>query len=176
MSTEHHQAPARGQRPQATAGAVRWILASTRDIIAPLLLASVLACLTRLVALAIYYVAGLGLIRASGLVLALPGSAAGYGVLAGWLIAGPGLPVCYGLDAACFAAFGLALMFVRPLPPVAGAPRPGLRSLAEGVRYVRRSGVLGGMLSATLLGLLFVPLFFVLMRERFTSTPRETSS
>lgn len=87
MSTEHHQAPARGQRPHATAGAVRWILASTRDIIAPLLLASVLACLTRLVALAIYYVAGLGLIRASGLVLALPGSAAGYGVLAGWLIA-----------------------------------------------------------------------------------------
>ncbi|MEU3330328.1 ABC transporter ATP-binding protein [Glutamicibacter creatinolyticus] len=87
MSTEHHQAPARGQRPHATAGAVRWILASTRDIIAPLLLASVLACLTRLVALAIYYVAGLGLIRASGLALALPGSGAGYGVLAGWLIA-----------------------------------------------------------------------------------------
>lgn len=87
MSTEHHQAPARGQRPHATSGAVRWILASTRDIVAPLLLASVLACLTRLVALAIYYVAGLGLIRASGLVLALPGSAAGYGVLAGWLIA-----------------------------------------------------------------------------------------
>lgn len=87
MSTEHHQAPARGQRPHATAGAVRWILASTRDIIAPLLLASVLACLTRLVALAIYYVAGLGLIRASGLALALPGSGAGYGVLACWLIA-----------------------------------------------------------------------------------------
>lgn len=86
MSTEHHQAPARGQCPHATAGAVRWILASTRDIVAPLLLASVLACLTRLVALAIYYVAGLGLIRASGLALALPGSAAGYGVLAGWLI------------------------------------------------------------------------------------------
>ena len=37
MSTEHHQAPARGQRPHATAGAVRWILASTRDIVAPLL-------------------------------------------------------------------------------------------------------------------------------------------
>lgn len=87
MSTEYHQAPARGQRPHATAGAVRWILASTRDIVAPLLLASVLACLTRLVALAIYYVAGLGLIRASGLALALPGSTAGYGVLAGWLIA-----------------------------------------------------------------------------------------
>ncbi len=66
--------------------------------------------------------------------------------LAGWLIAGPGLAVCYGLDAACFAAFGIALIFVRPLPPAAGAPRPGLRSLAEGLRYVRCSGVLGGML------------------------------
>ncbi len=66
--------------------------------------------------------------------------------LAGWLIAGPGLAVCYGLDAACFAAFGIMLLFVRPLPPTAGAPRPGLRSLAEGLRYVRRSGVLAGML------------------------------
>jgi len=66
--------------------------------------------------------------------------------LAGWLISGPGLAVCYGIDAVCFAVFGVALMFVRPLPPVAGAPRPGLRSLAEGLRYVRHSGVLGGML------------------------------
>jgi MFS transporter, ENTS family, enterobactin (siderophore) exporter len=66
--------------------------------------------------------------------------------LAGWLIAGPGLAICYGLDAACFAAFGIMLLFVRPLPPTAGAPRPGLRSLAEGVRYVGRSGVLAGML------------------------------
>jgi ENTS family enterobactin (siderophore) exporter len=66
--------------------------------------------------------------------------------LAGVLIAGPGLAACYGIDAACFVAFGIALLFVRPLPPMAGAPRPGLRSLAEGFRYVRHSGVLGGML------------------------------
>jgi ENTS family enterobactin (siderophore) exporter len=66
--------------------------------------------------------------------------------LAGVLIAGPGLAACYGIDAACFVAFALALLFVRPLPPTAGAPRPGLRSLAEGFRYVRHNGVLGGML------------------------------
>jgi MFS transporter, ENTS family, enterobactin (siderophore) exporter len=66
--------------------------------------------------------------------------------LAGVLIAGPGLAACYGIDAASFVAFVIALMFVRPLPPTTGAPRPGLRSLAEGFRYVRHSGVLGGML------------------------------
>jgi ENTS family enterobactin (siderophore) exporter len=66
--------------------------------------------------------------------------------LAGVLIAGPGLAACYGLDAACFVAFAVALLCVRPLPPTAGAPRPGLRSLAEGFRYVRHNGVLGGML------------------------------
>ena len=66
--------------------------------------------------------------------------------LAGLLIAGPGLAACYGLSVACFAAFAVALLFVRPLPPTVRAMRPGLRSLAEGFRYVRHSGVLGGML------------------------------
>jgi ENTS family enterobactin (siderophore) exporter len=66
--------------------------------------------------------------------------------LAGYLIAGPGLVVCYGIDAACFAVFALVLLQVRPLPPTVRAQRPGLRSLAEGLRYVRRNKVLGGML------------------------------
>jgi len=66
--------------------------------------------------------------------------------LAGVLIAGPGLDACYGIDAACFVAFSLALLVVRPLPPTVRAQRPGLRSLAEGFRYVRHNGVLGGML------------------------------
>ncbi len=66
--------------------------------------------------------------------------------LAGYLIAGPGLAVCYGIDAAAFAIFGAALMFVRPLPPTVRAQRPGLRSMAEGLAYVRHNGVLGGML------------------------------
>ena len=66
--------------------------------------------------------------------------------LAGVLIAGPGLAACYATDAACFVTFAVALLFVRPLPPTVRAQRPGLRSLAEGFRYVRHSGVLGGML------------------------------
>jgi MFS transporter, ENTS family, enterobactin (siderophore) exporter len=66
--------------------------------------------------------------------------------LAGVLIAGPGLATCYGVDAACFGLFGLALLFVRPLPPTVAAMRPGLHELAEGFRYVRHSKVLGSML------------------------------
>ena len=53
--------------------------------------------------------------------------------LAGALIAGPGLASCYGLDAACFAIFGVTLWFIRPLPPTVRAGRPGLRSMAEGL-------------------------------------------
>jgi MFS transporter, ENTS family, enterobactin (siderophore) exporter len=75
--------------------------------------------------------------------------------LAGALIAGPGLAACYGLDAACFLAFGVALLFVRPLPPTVRAQRPGWRSLSEGVRHVRGSGVIGGMLLVDTNAMLF---------------------
>jgi MFS transporter, ENTS family, enterobactin (siderophore) exporter len=66
--------------------------------------------------------------------------------IAGLLIAGPGLASCYAIDAACFAVFGLAIIGVSPLPPTVRAQRPGLKSLAEGFRYVRHNGVVGGML------------------------------
>jgi ENTS family enterobactin (siderophore) exporter len=66
--------------------------------------------------------------------------------IAGLLIAGPGLASCYAIDAACFAIFGLAMIALRPLPPAERAQRPGLRSMAEGLKYVRHNGVVGGML------------------------------
>ena len=66
--------------------------------------------------------------------------------IAGLLIAGPGVASCYAIDAVCFAIFGLAMIGLRPMPPVTRAQRPGLRSLAEGLRYVRHSAVVGGML------------------------------
>jgi MFS transporter, ENTS family, enterobactin (siderophore) exporter len=75
--------------------------------------------------------------------------------LAGALIAGPGLAACYGFDALCFAVFGFALLFVRPLPPTVRAQRPGWRSLAEGLRHVRGSGVIGGMLLVDTNAMLF---------------------
>jgi ENTS family enterobactin (siderophore) exporter len=66
--------------------------------------------------------------------------------LAGLLIAGPGLASCYAIDAVCFTIFGLAMIGLRPMPPTVKAQRPGLRSLAEGFRYVRRNRIVGGML------------------------------
>jgi ENTS family enterobactin (siderophore) exporter len=65
---------------------------------------------------------------------------------AGYLIAGPGVAACYGLDVLCFAAFAVTAAFVRPLPPADGSERLGLRSIADGFRFVRHSGVVGGML------------------------------
>ncbi|MGP9783990.1 amino acid ABC transporter ATP-binding/permease protein [Glutamicibacter sp. AOP12-B1-11] len=57
-----------GQQPSSLASA-RWLIAQTRDLLPPVLLACLLACLTRLVALAIYLFAGLGLVAAIGLQL-----------------------------------------------------------------------------------------------------------
>ncbi|HVB44985.1 MAG TPA: MFS transporter [Streptosporangiaceae bacterium] len=75
--------------------------------------------------------------------------------LAGVLIAGQGLASCYALVAACFAVFGILLRFIRPLPPTVRAGRPGLRSMAEGFRYVRRNGVVGGMLAVDTSAMIF---------------------
>jgi len=67
--------------------------------------------------------------------------------LAGLLIAGSGgVASCYAIDAACFTIFALAMTAVGPLPPETRAERPGLKSLAAGFGYVRRNGVVGGML------------------------------
>lgn len=90
--------------------------------------------------------------------------------LAGALIAGPGLASCYGIDAGCFAVFGLTLWFIRPLPPTVRAGRPGLRSMAEGLRHVRRNAVVGGMLAVDTSAMIFgMPsaLFPALAREHF---------
>jgi ENTS family enterobactin (siderophore) exporter len=66
--------------------------------------------------------------------------------IAGLLIAGPGLASCYAIDAVCFAVFGLAMIGLRPMPPITKAQRPGFKSLGEGFRYVRHNRVVGGML------------------------------
>src|SRR5258708_6648988 len=90
--------------------------------------------------------------------------------IAGVLIAGPGLPWCYGIDAACFAVFGVTLWFISPLPPTVRAGRPGLRSMAEGLRYVTRNAVVGGMLAVDTSAMIFgmpAALFPAIAREHF---------
>lgn len=74
---------------------------------------------------------------------------------AGLLIADFGLPACYLADAACFALFAAALSRVRPLPPSIRARRPGPRSLAQGFGFIRRSGVVGGILLADTNAMIF---------------------
>jgi len=75
--------------------------------------------------------------------------------IAGLLIAGPGLATAYAIDAVCFTVFGLAMIGVRPMPPNIQAQRPGLKSLAEGFRYVRHNRVVGGMLLVDTNAMLF---------------------
>jgi len=59
---------------------------------------------------------------------------------AGLLLAGAGVRVVYWLDVASFCVAMLAVLMISPQPPtVTGAGRPGLRSIGEGLRFVRRS-------------------------------------
>jgi MFS transporter, ENTS family, enterobactin (siderophore) exporter len=75
--------------------------------------------------------------------------------LAGALIAGLGLASCYAVDAVCFLVCAAAMLRVRPMPPTVPAQRPGLKSLAEGFRFVRHNGVVGAMLLVDTNAMLF---------------------
>jgi MFS transporter, ENTS family, enterobactin (siderophore) exporter len=95
--------------------------------------------------------------------------------LAGILIAGPGLPVCYGIDTACLAIFGLTLYFIRPLPPEQSSiSRPGLKSIGEGLRYVLKNPVVGGMLAVDSSAMIFgmpAALFPAIAHDHFHGGP-----
>jgi MFS family permease len=116
--------------------------------------------------------AGLALTRLTFQITLTAGAA-----LAGLIAAAPhlGLRACYLIDAISFA---FALYGVARLPamrPQAGAPRPGLRAVAEGVGFIRRSRVLAGAfladLNATVFGLP-AALFPAINAERFGGDPR----
>lgn len=67
--------------------------------------------------------------------------------LAGLIAAGPGLAVCFAIDAGCFLVSAVLLGFLPALPPARAAAREHpLRSLAEGLRFVRRNQVVAGVL------------------------------
>jgi MFS family permease len=57
--------------------------------------------------------------------------------LGGLLIARVGLAAAYWVDVATFGAAVVAILAMRPLPPEGGGTRPGLKSIAEGLRYLR---------------------------------------
>ena len=85
--------------------------------------------------------------------------------VAGLLLAGTGIRFVYWIDVASFAATIVSVLLMAPQPP-AGAPgsarparqpRPGVRSLAEGLRFIRgRQAIQGAYLidlNATFFGL-----------------------
>lgn len=49
---------------------------------------------------------------------------------------------------------------------------PMATSTGAGGQHAVGTGVMGGMISATILAIYFVPLFFVLVRRRFPLKPR----
>lgn len=65
---------------------------------------------------------------------------------AGLLLAGAGVHIVYWLDVASFCVAMLAVLMISPQRATvsAGAHRPGLRSTAEGLRFVRRSQTIQG--------------------------------
>jgi MFS family permease len=67
--------------------------------------------------------------------------------LGGLLLAGAGADFVYWFDAASFLAAIAAAWAISPQPPSEHATRPGLRSIAEGFRYIRhRQGIQGAYL------------------------------
>ena len=59
--------------------------------------------------------------------------------LAGLLLAGAGVRLVYWLNVATFAASVLCVLLMSPQPAAGASGRPGWRSVAEGLRFVRRS-------------------------------------
>jgi MFS family permease len=62
--------------------------------------------------------------------------------VAGILIASLGLSAAYVVDVVTFTASLAALTVIRPLPPLAGAARPGLSAIGEGLRFAWRHRVI----------------------------------
>jgi MFS family permease len=58
-------------------------------------------------------------------------------VAAGLLIAVSGVAAAFAFDVATFIASLVALLLIAPIPPHPEAARPGLRSIAEGLRFAR---------------------------------------
>lgn len=65
--------------------------------------------------------------------------------VAGLVIASMGLPGAYGLDVATFVVSLIALRSMRAAPPPLRTPRVSLRSVLDGLRYVRSRPILWGM-------------------------------
>jgi MFS family permease len=96
-------------------------------------------------------------------------------VLAGAVTAAAGLRVCYLVDTLSFGAALYGVARLPAMPPQDGPGRPGLRAVAEGLRYIRRQPVLMAVFLADSGAVLFgmpVALFPALNAARFGGSPQ----
>jgi MFS family permease len=86
-----------------------------------------------------------------------------------------GLKACYIVDAVTFLAAMYGTYRLPPMHPEGTTRRPGIRAVAEGLAFLVRNRVLGGVLvadvSATLLAMP-IALFPAINAERFGGSPR----
>ncbi len=75
--------------------------------------------------------------------------------LGGILIASAGLTTTYAIDVGTFAASLVAALLLPALPPTGTADRPGLRSIAEGFRFVRQKPELQGIFAVDTVAMVF---------------------
>jgi MFS family permease len=96
-------------------------------------------------------------------------------VLAGVVTAAGGLRVCYLVDALSFGASLYGVARLPAMPPQDGGARPGLRAVAEGLRFICRRRVLAAAFLADIDGTVLgmpVALFPALNAERFGGSPQ----
>ncbi len=73
----------------------------------------------------------------------------------GILIASSGLTATYAVDVGTFAASLVAALLLPALPPIGAVERPGLRSIAEGFRFVRQKPELQGIFAVDTVAMVF---------------------
>lgn len=92
----------------------------------------------------------------------------------GVLIATVGIAGAYAVDVVSFLATLTALVVIRPLPPLAGAARPGLAAITEGLRFARRKRAILGSFAIDLNAMVFgmpTSLFPILALDVFRTGP-----
>ncbi len=75
--------------------------------------------------------------------------------LGGILLATVGVPAAFLFDAVTFGAAIVALLVIAPIPPHAGAARPSLTTVKEGLRFVRRRRIVLSTFVIDLVAMIF---------------------
>jgi MFS family permease len=90
--------------------------------------------------------------------------------IGGIIIAAVGIGAAYVVDLLTFTASFIALLSIRPLPPLGDVTRPGLDAVREGLRFVRRRRAILGSFVIDLNAMIFgmpMSLFPVLALDTF---------